>query len=215
LKIISHRGFWIAPSEQNTEVAFLRALECGFGIETDIRDVSGDLVISHDMPTQDGNYQSLDSFFCNYNRICGNEAESPCLALNIKSDGLQSSLKDKLIKHQVLNYFVFDMSIPQTLTYLNSNIFVFARLSEYEPQPQLLNGINGIWLDQFNGDWYTEKIITDILSMGLSLCIVSPELHNRAYKNCWSMIKRVLEKNPDFLISICTDFPNKAKEFFK
>jgi glycerophosphoryl diester phosphodiesterase len=67
LKIISHRGFWITPSEQNTEVAFIRALECGFGIETDIRDVSGDLVISHDMSTQDGNYQSLDSFFCNSN----------------------------------------------------------------------------------------------------------------------------------------------------
>src|ERR1041385_640435 len=48
MNIISHRGYWTAPAEKNQEVAFRRALGLGFGIETDIRDLAGDLVISHD-----------------------------------------------------------------------------------------------------------------------------------------------------------------------
>ena len=49
MEIIAHRGFWISAEEKNTQTAFLRALENGFGIETDLRDFDGTLVISHDM----------------------------------------------------------------------------------------------------------------------------------------------------------------------
>jgi glycerophosphoryl diester phosphodiesterase len=38
----------MTESEQNTEAAFRRALENGFGIETDFRDCGGSLVVSHD-----------------------------------------------------------------------------------------------------------------------------------------------------------------------
>lgn len=37
-------------NEQNKLVAFKRAINFGFGIETDIRDFNGKLVISHDLP---------------------------------------------------------------------------------------------------------------------------------------------------------------------
>lgn len=41
MKIISHRGFWHNPSEKNTEMAFCRSFELGFGTETDVRDSLG------------------------------------------------------------------------------------------------------------------------------------------------------------------------------
>ena len=46
MKIISHRGFWKESKEKNSEAAFKRSFENGFGLETDIRDYNGDLVVS-------------------------------------------------------------------------------------------------------------------------------------------------------------------------
>ena len=49
MKIIGHRGYWLQETEKNSEVAFYRSLQNGFGIETDIRDYCGKIVISHDI----------------------------------------------------------------------------------------------------------------------------------------------------------------------
>ena len=48
--ILSHRGYWKSEKERNQEVAFHRSFDLGYGTETDIRDIQGKLVISHDMP---------------------------------------------------------------------------------------------------------------------------------------------------------------------
>ena len=50
MQILSHRGFWKNLSERNTKVAFERSFNAGFGTETDLRDICGKIVISHDMP---------------------------------------------------------------------------------------------------------------------------------------------------------------------
>jgi hypothetical protein len=88
MHIISHRGYWINKIEKNTNVSFERSFRLGFGTETDIRDYNGNLVISHDIPT--GSSISIDEFFNIYNR-----QSNSILALNIKSDGLQSILTKK------------------------------------------------------------------------------------------------------------------------
>lgn len=214
VKIIAHRGFWLTPDEKNTETAFKRALELGFGIETDVRDFCGNLVISHDICKE--SCKSLSSFLNNYKNNCNNDAEFPYLALNIKADGLQISLKEEIIKHDIHNYFVFDMSIPDTLAYLELNTPVFTRRSEYENHTELARHRHtaGIWLDQFKSDWYTRESVMKILECNLKICVVSPELHNRDYRYCWSLIKSISEQSPDHTLMLCTDFPNKAKEFF-
>jgi glycerophosphoryl diester phosphodiesterase len=51
-RILAHRGYWLEPGEKNSLSAFRRAFEGGFGIETDIRDLDGELVVSHDPPTR-------------------------------------------------------------------------------------------------------------------------------------------------------------------
>ena len=50
MKILAHRGFWADEEEKNTLSAFGKAFDSGFGIETDIRDRNGELVISHNPP---------------------------------------------------------------------------------------------------------------------------------------------------------------------
>ncbi|MDB5448782.1 MAG: hypothetical protein JWQ97_4099, partial [Phenylobacterium sp.] len=51
MRIISHRGYWREPSEKNSRTAFARTLEAGFGTETDVRDLVGQLVVAHDPPS--------------------------------------------------------------------------------------------------------------------------------------------------------------------
>ena len=51
--IIAHRGYWKNENEKNKKAAFERAFDCGFGVETDLRDIKGEIVISHNMPLGD------------------------------------------------------------------------------------------------------------------------------------------------------------------
>ena len=56
IRIIDHRGEWCTSSNQaentalqNSKVSFLRSFQKGRGVEFDVRDYNGDLVISHDV----------------------------------------------------------------------------------------------------------------------------------------------------------------------
>ncbi|MCG6306599.1 hypothetical protein K6U21_20885, partial [Vibrio vulnificus] len=85
IDIIAHRGVWTIPLEQNTEEAFKSAFINGFGIETDLRDFNQNIVISHDMPKEGCmTFSDFISMASSNNNVT--------LALNIKSDGLQSTL---------------------------------------------------------------------------------------------------------------------------
>jgi len=44
MEVLSHRGYWTELGEKNYIPAFMRSLECGFGLETDR------IVVSHDVP---------------------------------------------------------------------------------------------------------------------------------------------------------------------
>jgi hypothetical protein len=135
------------------------------------------------------------------------------MALNIKSDGLHDLVIDFIQQAKFKNAFVFDMAVPDMRGYINSNIPIFTRLSEYERHPALLEYCNGVWLDSFQSEWYDKKIITNLLNQDKQVAIVSSELHGRPYTSLWDWIKgNHLHQNP--LISICTDFPLQAKEFF-
>lgn len=207
MQIIAHRGFWLDPSEKNTSIAFARALENGFGIETDFRDLNGELVISHDLPGDDampiGDFVSLYATACN----------DVLMALNIKADGLQSLVKKMVEDSGMENYFVFDMSVPDMRGYFSEGIPTFTRLSEYEQSPAFLDKSTGFWLDAFEGKWYDLPIINSLLEKNKQIVIVSPELHGRTHRELWGFVKKNhLHQNP--LISLCTDFPLEAREYF-
>lgn len=207
MEIISHRGYWLDLNERNTPQAFRKSFSCGFGTETDIRDYCGDLVISHDIATSDSILMS------DFLRIFNSYDSNNTLALNIKADGLQKKLKPLLEANRITDYFVFDMSIPDTLGYLNEGIPFFSRQSEYEPNPVFYKECSGVWLDCFEGIWFDIQLIENHLRSGKKIAIVSPELHKRNHLELWEFIRENDIDSYKELI-LCTDIPEQAVNFF-
>ena len=48
--ILAHRNYWKQPIEKNKIISFERSFSLKFGVETDIRDYNGDLMISQVLP---------------------------------------------------------------------------------------------------------------------------------------------------------------------
>lgn len=206
MEIIAHRGLWRMPEERNKWKALERAASMKIGTETDFRDLDGKLVISHDIPAREA--EEAERFFKLY------QDSKYTLAINIKADGLQSKLKHLLDKYQINNYFCFDMSIPDTLGYIEKGIKFFTRESEFEPIPAFYEEASGVWLDGFKSDnWITEEKIQKYLNAEKKVCIVSPELHKRSYKEKWKQYREFSCSKSNNLI-ICTDYPEEAKEYF-
>jgi|TARA_B110000908_G_C10267209_1_gene465471 hypothetical protein len=204
MKILSHRGYWINPEEKNTTVAFERTFRLGFGTETDVRDCNEKIVISHDIPI--GGELLLEDFL----ELAGDSGG--LLALNIKSDGLASHVFNVMLGFPELNYFTFDMSVPDMRSYLDLDMPVYCRVSEVERDPPWLEECRGVWLDSFANDWYEVVDIERYLNLNKAVCVVSPELHGRDYEYLWDALKVL--KNEEHLY-LCTDNPEKAKIFFK
>ena len=207
--VLSHRGYWKEVSEKNLSIAFERSFSLGFGTETDIRDYKGELVISHDIA--DEKCISVKEMFEIYNKY---DNTLP-LALNIKADGLQVKLNELLEEYKIENYFVFDMSVPDGLGYLKQNMKAFTRESEYEKLPSFYDEAYGIWLDEFQGHWITKEVIEKHIKNNKQICIVSPDLHKREYKNEWQHYKEIEKELGVNNMMICTDYPEEAKEFFR
>ncbi len=205
MDIISHRGFWDDKIKPNSKESFVRALENGFGIEFDIRDLNKEIVISHDMPSL-GNNLTLAEFFEIYKSY-----KPTTLAVNIKSDGMQEKVMDLIEKYQISNYFLFDMSIPDAISYYKKGLKnIYTRQSEYEKYPSFYKEAKGVWIDEFYEDWVNLDVLASHVENGKKLAIVSPELHKKPdYLTRWKFYKSL-----NFNLAICTDFPDKARSFF-
>jgi len=206
MDILAHRGWWLTANEKNSVEAFIRAWKAGYGLETDVRDTGGQLVISHDIPT--GGELTFDAFLKLYNE----HGAGTMLALNIKSDGLAKAITGALAKHNINRYFVFDMSVPDSLHYIRAGMTAFGRRSEYEEASVLDADVSGIWWDCFTGR-DDDALFSMALASGKAAAIVSPELHGRPYKDVWARWKGSL-KEGDTMPMVCTDFPEECERFF-
>ena len=200
ISIIAHRGYWIKEDEKNTRIAFERAFDNDFGIETDLRDICGKIVISHNMAK--GNEISFEEVLQLLN------GRNLPLALNIKADGQADEIKRLLEKYNHTNYFTFDMSIPEMIYQNKIGLKVFTGLSDIIKKTIMFDNADGIWLDSFNSDWFDEKEIIELKNKGKKVCIVSPDLHKRERKCVWEKYKNTTG------IMLCTDYPKEAKEYF-
>jgi len=203
MKILSHRGLWSEPAERNSLSALERSLDHGFGLETDIRDSRGQLVISHDVPIGgEADFEQILRLF--HNR------DLP-FAVNIKADGLAAIVQRAMSRYNIEDWFAFDMSIPDMRTYLDERMPVFARVSEVERLPPWIEEVAGIWLDSFSGASYDAATIAGYLRSGKRVCIVSPELHKRPHHAVWNELKTLSGQAG---LMICTDYPEQARLFF-
>ncbi|MFC5430231.1 hypothetical protein ACFPTO_15685 [Paraburkholderia denitrificans] len=203
MKVLSHRGYWRQPEEKNTPLAFHRSFDLGFGTETDVRDRLGELVISHDPAT--AHSIPLSAFL----DIVA-ERNLP-LAMNVKADGLAPALAEAFDR-KGLDWFAFDMSVPDTKMQLKTGNPVFVRMSDVERAPAWLNQAKGVWLDAFSHTWYNAATIHDLLSRGLRVCVVSAELHGREHGGLWSELKSMSDFDN---LMICTDLPEDCQRYFR
>lgn len=208
MTILAHRGCWASENEKNSLSAIRRALEQGFGFESDIRDYRGKLVISHNIadessPEAEAVFKYLKEFGDRY-----------CFAVNVKADGLKELIGRALKKYGVENYFLFDMSVPQMMEFHGTGFIFFTRQSEAEREPVMYSEAAGVWLDGFWGvEWITERLLKAHLAAGKTVCLVSPELHGRKdYREFWEKLRGY---SIDFgRVFLCTDYPEEAGRFF-
>ena len=204
-RILAHRGHWkgefgLQDLEPNSLKALLRAVENGFGIETDLRDHCGEIVISHD-PVKDfalkfGEFEELD-------------VRGP-VALNVKSDGLVPLLTSSPISSP-FEYFFFDMSFPEQRKYSENQLPFASRMSEVENI--IHDRSQYIWLDSFESDWFIGKSSLTLRAAERKVILVSPELHNRPYLLAWKWVANAMATNANLFI--CTDFPSQFLKYLE
>ena len=212
--LLAHRGLWKVRREQNTLEAFRAAFERGFGVELDVRDAGGELVISHDLPV--GPQLRFDEVLA----VHAEYEAQPTIAINIKSDGLTVGLAESLGRHPGAPYFCFDMSVPDALHYLRAGLTAFTRHSEYEAEPAFHREAQGVWLDRFVDPWVDPGVIVEQLRQGKTVAVVSPELHRKPHGTAWALWRSALAASSlpreliDQRLMLCTDFPDEAQAFF-
>lgn len=202
MNILGHRGIWANRSQQNTLESFTSCVPLGFGIELDVRDRGGKLVVSHEL-TEDES-PLLEDVLC---ALSGFESY---IAVNIKEDGLCISTSLLCDKFNIRHY-LFDMSVPETVICEKNTLPYFTRLSEYEFPSGLDDKASGVWLDAFNGQWFDATLIDSLLYSGREVAVVSSELHGRDHRELWLLLKQFKDRPS---LSICTDFPHEADRFF-
>lgn len=172
MKIIGHRINYLDATV--AEDIFSR---CD-GIEFDIRDVNGRIVVEHD-PYKDG--QALEDFvkFCIPNKF---------YIVNVKSEGIEENTI-KIMTYAGLHHFILlDCSIPSIVRLGRTGEHrCAARFSEFERAETVLalaraGYISWVWVDVFTMFPLTPEYIEMFHEAGLSICLVSPELQAQPEK---------------------------------
>lgn len=195
-RILAHRGVWERASEQNTIAAIALAFEMGFGVELDVRDHNGSLVVSHDPPEE---AKAPESF----SKVLELPSHGGILAINVKSDGLSSMFPSIAREH-----FFFDMSAPEAMKYSDANLTIARRVSDLEPiSSGDIRESKYLWVDSFYRDWFASDDQLFCLDRADKLkVIVSPELHGRPYSQAWEFLVELFRSRAD--VAICTDYPS-------
>ena len=205
--LVAHRGLWRHPQDRNSLESLTRASRQGFGVETDLRDWEGELVVSHDPPRR----SPLDAVSC-LGGVASESLPERVIALNIKSDGLLDRLSPihKLLKGH--DHFYFDMSTPELIRFMRSGLPVAMRLSEYETlNPRLVKLAHKplrLWVDAIDSDWWLNDNPLSHIPDDSRLYLVSPELHGRNPQNVWSWFLESVKRGRN--VFLCTDKPEEV-----
>jgi glycerophosphoryl diester phosphodiesterase len=221
--ILAHRANLAGPHSavENSLEACARALEAGFGLETDLRrDAAGAFYISHDpLPRAAGN--RLESYTELFTRHPTAE-----LAINVKELGYEPALV-ALMKSGRLGarsfYFDFELLEPETpgaaqgkIKALPSGngVALASRLSDRnEPLTQCLAiPAEIVWADEFDSLWLTAREAEAVRAAGRRLFVISPELHGFDKA---AMVRRWRDFRDWGVDGVCTDYALEARGFFE
>jgi hypothetical protein len=212
MEILAHRGIWSDKAEQNTLAGLEKAIVAGFGVELDVRDYCGNLVLSHDIADE------LSPSFMDFLEIYVSHKSVSSLAVNIKSDGLATLISTALEHFGITsNYFCFDMSVPERFTYLRKSLTVAQRISQYDFVPAYLESDMPVWVDTFGASQLPIDNLNLLVDGTAPIAIVSNELHGQNHIHLWQSLQNwIVDKSliGDSRIMLCTDFPFEAEVYF-
>ena len=220
--ILAHRANLEGPNPklENSLAATRRALEEGFGIETDLqRDADRQFYISHDLGprTQENDFGGFSELFRKF--------DDRVIAMNVKELGYEAELIDLQIsgamgRHSF--YFDFELLEPATpgrtqkmLQTLSDGgqVRMASRLSDRnEPLDQSLSiPATIIWADEFDSLWLTREHIEAVHAAGRQVYAISPEIHG--FKKV-DRLRRWGEFKEWGIEGLCTDEALEAQAFF-
>jgi hypothetical protein len=165
------------------------------GIEVDIRDYDGRLVLTHD-PFSGG--ESLEELLAAYRHAF-------CV-FNVKCDGLEGRITELAARFGVRDYFFLDLANPTLVNLTRSGEKrVAVRYSEFEPLEGALafaGKADWVWVDCFT------RLPLDpagyrALKRHFKVCLVSPELQKHPRSAIADYRRLLRDMPPD---AVCSDF---------
>ena len=172
------------------------------GIEFDIRDTGGDIVVQHD-PFLSGQLFTDFLKFCPSNKF---------YIVNVKSEGIERRAIADLESCGIKQFFLLDCSIPMMVRLGKEGERRLAvRFSEYESLATvgvMASFVSWVWVDVFTQLPLTNTIETSIRNHGLKLCLVSPELQGQQDKIV--DYKTLLAKRGVTIDAVCSKLYNRG-----
>jgi glycerophosphoryl diester phosphodiesterase len=220
--LLAHRANLTGPQPalENSFAATERALELGFGLETDLRrDPQNRFYIAHDpQPWTAGN--DLVKFVALFRKF-----SNRIIAMNVKELGYE---KDLIALQASGNlgespfYFDFELLEPKTPGRVQRLIqqlpggertALAARLSDRGESLAQCLAIPAriVWADEFDSLWLTRREVEAVHAAGRKFYAISPELHGfdeAARLKRWQQFKNWQ------IDGLCTDYALSARDFF-
>jgi hypothetical protein len=172
------------------------------GIEFDVRDSGGKIIVTHDAFT-DG--QEFEEFISNLHKRF--------LIINVKSEGIETNILNILKKYAFEDFFFLDCSFPAIMKLFRMGEKRIAlRFSEFESIENIslmANKIQWVWVDCFSRFPLTKDISDYIHSLELKICIVSPELQGRPIDII--QYSKYIKDNSIAIDAVCSKFYNLNK----
>ncbi len=178
----------------------LNKVSNNYGVEVDIRSYDNKLILHHD-PFEKG--EDFNNWLKFYNHRF--------LILNVKEEGLENYVLEKMKIFKIKKFFFLDQSIPFLIkTAKEGENRCAIRLSEYE---NILNAymfknlVKWIWVDCFSKLPININQFEKLKNLKFKLCLVSPELQGRGnVKEISKYRKRIINSNMKF-DAVCTKYP--------
>lgn len=146
------------------------------GIEFDIRDSNGQLIVQHDA-FQEGQPFSEFLPFCPPNKF---------YIVNVKAEGIEELAIEMLTNHGIYHFFLLDCGMPSIIRLGRKGERRLAvRFSEYESFETVVAVapyVSWIWVDVFTRLPITQILVERARTLGLRICLVSPELQGQPEK---------------------------------
>ena len=171
-----------------------------FGVEIDVRDVGGDLILAHDAFADGEKFSNFLKYY-----------RHKLLVVNVKSFGIESQIIQELKNFNITEFFFLDSAMSVIVQLSKGYQTHFSgRVSEFESIETVRlskNLYDWVWIDCFTEYSLSTEVYLNLHKiLNKKLCLTSPDLLNREFE-IESHAKKILSTNcyPE---AICTKLKN-------